>query len=605
MTHWPVALVLAVAVATPPATPDKETRVVTEWLAAHALELSHVSAGHGFEDLQPLEKWIGDARIVALGEATHGTREFFQLKHRLLEFLVTEMGFTVFGIEATMPEAFDVNEYVLTGKGDAGKALAGLFFWTWDTEEVLEMIEWMRRYNADPRHTRKVKFYGFDMQHATRAVEVVLDYLRRVDPERAGTAASAFAVLANPFTHGDFNRMPAERQASMLVRANDLLRGFVEHEDEWVERTGSADWAIAAQHARILVQNREMRAAKENAGSLRDRSMADNIAWILGHEGPDAKIVVWAHNWHVATVKWGAMEMMGNRLQQQFGPDLVAFGFAFNQGSFQAMGRPGGLQAHHVGPAPQGTLDAALAATGLSLAALDLRKLPETGPVAEWFAEPHAMREMGAGYNEAYAEQAFKNRVVQDWFDVLLFVETTTAARSNPWVKITPRETLPGPANLDFERGAAGEAPPGWRMAGRRVDFDYKVTTTEEGAHRGRRAAMLSRVPGRQYGETFGGLLQRVDATPYRGRQLTVRAAVRTDGSEDTKAYVWVRVITPEGDQWYENMAGRPITAAEWREYEITGPVSPEAEVIAYGIAIVGSGSVWVDSVSLLGECDE
>ena len=98
MTHWPVALVLAVAVATPPATPDEETRAVTEWLATHALELSHVSAGHGFEDLQPLEKWIGDARIVALGEATHGTREFFQLKHRLLEFLVTKMGFTVFGI---------------------------------------------------------------------------------------------------------------------------------------------------------------------------------------------------------------------------------------------------------------------------------------------------------------------------------------------------------------------------------------------------------------------------------------------------------------------------------------------------------------------------
>ena len=104
------------------------------------------------------------ARLVALGEATHGTREFFQLKHRMLEFLVSELGFTVFGIEATMPEAFDVNEFVLTGKGDPARALAGMYFWTWDTEEVLEMIRWMRNYNSDPRHEKKVKFYGFDAQ---------------------------------------------------------------------------------------------------------------------------------------------------------------------------------------------------------------------------------------------------------------------------------------------------------------------------------------------------------------------------------------------------------------------------------------------------------
>jgi hypothetical protein len=87
---------------------------VKNWLAQHAIRLKGVEAGQGFEDMQPLKTVIGDARLVALGEATHGTREFFQLKHRMLEFLVTEMGFTVFGIEATMPEAFDVNLFVET-----------------------------------------------------------------------------------------------------------------------------------------------------------------------------------------------------------------------------------------------------------------------------------------------------------------------------------------------------------------------------------------------------------------------------------------------------------------------------------------------------------
>lgn len=87
---------------------------------------------------------IDGARIVALGEATHGTREFFKLKHRLVEFLVAEHGFTTFAIEANWPECEAAIEYVMNGVGDPAVALAGLHFWTWDTEEVLALIEWMR-----------------------------------------------------------------------------------------------------------------------------------------------------------------------------------------------------------------------------------------------------------------------------------------------------------------------------------------------------------------------------------------------------------------------------------------------------------------------------
>lgn len=180
------------------------------WLATNAVRLETVEAGHGFADLQPLKQIIGPARIVALGEATHGTREFFQLKHRLLEFLVTEMGFNLFAIEATMPESFDLNDYVLTGRGDPEKALAGVYFWTWDTEEVRTMIEWMRSYNADPKHTRKVKFYGCDMQSAPRAAKVTLAYLRKVDPPQAEMAEKALAILANPYTDAEFDKLPQE-----------------------------------------------------------------------------------------------------------------------------------------------------------------------------------------------------------------------------------------------------------------------------------------------------------------------------------------------------------------------------------------------------------
>src|SRR5688500_3327506 len=138
------------------------------WLRQNAIEIKTVQPGTGFADLARLRAAIGNARIVSLGEATHGSREIFQMKHRLVEFLATELGFTIFSIEANMPEAYRLNDYVLGGKGDPKALLKGMYFWTWNTEEVLAMIEWMRQFNASGKG--RIQFTGFDMQTATVAI---------------------------------------------------------------------------------------------------------------------------------------------------------------------------------------------------------------------------------------------------------------------------------------------------------------------------------------------------------------------------------------------------------------------------------------------------
>jgi erythromycin esterase len=148
---------------------------VAEWVRTNAIRLRTVEAGHGFDDLQPLRRVIGTARMVTLGEATHGSREFFQLKHRLLEFLATEMGFTIFSIEANMPEAYRLNDYVLNGAGDPAQLLRGMYFWTWDTEEVLDMIRWIREFNKSGKG--RVQFTGFDMQFPNVAADIVRDFV--------------------------------------------------------------------------------------------------------------------------------------------------------------------------------------------------------------------------------------------------------------------------------------------------------------------------------------------------------------------------------------------------------------------------------------------
>ena len=165
-----------------------------DWIRGSAIALATPEAGHGFEDMQPLKKIVGEARIVALGEATHGSREIFQLKHRMLEFLTTEMGFTIFSIEANMPEAYRLNDYVLNGTGDPAQLLRGLYFWTWDTEEVLGMIRWMREFNRSGKG--RVEFTGFDMQTPTVAAEIVRGFASRYDLDYVATLREA-STLAN------------------------------------------------------------------------------------------------------------------------------------------------------------------------------------------------------------------------------------------------------------------------------------------------------------------------------------------------------------------------------------------------------------------------
>jgi erythromycin esterase-like protein len=162
------------------------------WIRANAVPIKTPVAGNGFDDLLPLKPIIGDARIVSLGEPTHGTREAFQFKHRLLEFLVEEMGFTIFSIEANMPESYALTRYIQTGEGDVRQLINGMYFWTWNTEEVFRMVEWMRAWNASHPGRTPLQFTGFDMQTSDRAAAIAHEFIKAHAPDLADRAEKAF-----------------------------------------------------------------------------------------------------------------------------------------------------------------------------------------------------------------------------------------------------------------------------------------------------------------------------------------------------------------------------------------------------------------------------
>jgi len=184
-----------------------------------------------------------------------------------------------------------------------------------------------------------------------------------------------------------------------------------------------------------------------NVPGVRDRYMAENVKWILDHEPPGTKIMLWAHNGHIWTADTVRGDPMGKVLRRLYGEEMVTCGFAFNQGSFRAypQTRVGvrGRSTFLVGPAPSDTWESALTATRLPLFAVDLRSAAN-GVAGEWLQKPHRMRIIGAVYNE-FAPNWYLTPVLRNSFDVIFFVNQTSSSQENP----QPPRTL----ESDFGRG--------------------------------------------------------------------------------------------------------------------------------------------------------
>src|SRR5579885_478210 len=175
---------------------SQEDDAVVAWIRESAFPLATLNPHAPLDDLAPFQRIVGDAAIVGLGEGSHGTRECFLAKHRLLRFLVEKMGFTLVAMEMDWMRAAALNDYILTGRGDARTLLKQNGYWFWYAEEILDLSEWLRAYNADPHHQR-IYFAGFDAVGLERAsLDQVVRYIERVDPPHAARVAALYQPLS-------------------------------------------------------------------------------------------------------------------------------------------------------------------------------------------------------------------------------------------------------------------------------------------------------------------------------------------------------------------------------------------------------------------------
>lgn len=413
-------------------------------------------------DYDALLELIGNARLVLLGEASHGTHEFYFEHAEITKRLMAEKDFTVLAIEADWPDAHCVHRYV-RGEGDdrnANEALSGFRrfpTWMWRNTVVLEFVEWLREFNRNitPRQS-PAGFYGIDLYSLHASIEAVLNYLVKTDPEAAARARRRYSC----FEH--FSREPQEygyaASAGVIESCEDEV---VAQLSELQRRAGAAESAadehfFAEQNAR-LVKNAEeyyraMFRGRASSWNLRDRHMAETIENLVRHfnGSRQPKAIVWAHNSHLGDARATEMSQrgelnVGQLMRERFRNDAVLIGFTTYQGTVTAAFDWGErAERKRVRPGLRRSWEELFHDLGVARFYLHLRALRKT----DARLEPRLERAIGVIYRpETERLSHYFEARIADQFDVLIHIDETRAVepleRTSLWDEGQLPETYP------------------------------------------------------------------------------------------------------------------------------------------------------------------
>lgn len=422
-------------------------------------------------DYDPLLELVGDARFVLLGEATHGSAEFYDERARITQRLIEEKGFTAVAVEADWPDAWRVNRYV-RGEGadaDGRAALSGFErfpAWMWRNTSVLAFVEWLRERNDAAGvggGKTKAGFYGLDLYSLFTSIQEVVRYLEGVDPVAAEETRRRYAC----FDHYDQDSQHYGYAASVGLSescqkgVNAALQDLQQRAFDYMQADGASaeDAFFYAQQNARLVKNAEeyyrtMFRGRISSWNLRDSHMAetlDALARHLSREGKPAKIVVWEHNSHIGDAR--ATEIgrqgewnVGELARKAYGQDACLIGFTTYDGRVTAASEWDGPAEHkHVRPGMPGSYEHLLHSVGMERFFLPLR---EPGAARDLLMEERLERAIGVLYLPRTERQShyFMAQLPRQ-FDAVIHIDRSSAVTpldaTSGWHSDEPPETYP------------------------------------------------------------------------------------------------------------------------------------------------------------------
>ncbi len=300
-------------------------------------------------DLDPLLDQIGDARFVLLGEASHGTADYYTWRARLSRRLIEEKGFHFLAVEGDWPDCYRVNRYVkgMEDSGDSARDVLPAFerwpTWMWANEEIAELAEWLRRHNEHLAEERRVGFYGLDVYSLWDSLYAIMGYLHRADPHSLPAAMQAFRCFESygedVQEYARATRFVPNSCEGEVVQLLTQLRARAPH----FEHDGRDSYFNAEQNALVLknaeAYYRAMVRGGPDSWNIRDRHMSETLDRLARHHGPAAKAIVWEHNTHIGDARFTDMAdegevNVGQLVRERHGEEgVVLVGFGSYQGS--------------------------------------------------------------------------------------------------------------------------------------------------------------------------------------------------------------------------------------------------------------------------------
>jgi erythromycin esterase-like protein len=399
------------------------------------------------EGMAPLLAAIGDARLVLIGEATHGTHEFYRTRAELTRALITGKGFNVVAVEADWPDAYRVNRWVrhATAEQSAETALDDFTRfprWMWRNRDVVDFLQWLRTHNATQPASSQVGFYGLDLYSLHASIDSVLSYLRKIDPDAAERARYRYGCFEDfgedPQAYGYAARIGVSRSCE-----NDVVAQLLElrrRATDYASRDGQIaadEYFFAEQNAR-LVRNAEeyyraMFGGRVESWNLRDTHMMETLEALLAHVqkvAGDARAVIWAHNSHLGDAR--ATDMgdigelnLGQLARQKYGTQAFLVGFTTHTGTVTAASNwDEPAQMKRVRPSMAGSYERLFHDAGISQFLLLLRETP----VREALRDARLERAIGVIYRpESERVSHYFHARLPDQFDAVLHIDETSA----------------------------------------------------------------------------------------------------------------------------------------------------------------------------------
>lgn len=415
-------------------------------------------------DYDSLLEEIGDARVVLIGEASHGTHDFYRERIRITTRLIEEKSFRAVTAEADWPDAYRVNRFV-HGQSEDATALDALGdftrfpTWMWRNMDVLAFVDWLARYNQERTTAEKVGFYGLDLYSLNASMNAVLKYLQTVDPEAAVRARRRYSC----FDHFGEDTQAYGYAASFGMTKpceDEVVNQLVEmtrRAGELAKRDGrvAADEFFFAQQNARLVKNAEqyyraMFGDRAEAWNVRDRHMQQTLESLLEYLGPDAKAVIWAHNSHLGDARATQMAAqgeinLGQLARERFGEKCFNIGFSTYSGEVTAASDwEAPAERKRVRAALPGSYETLFHEMGISDFLLPLRQ----PPVRELLTAPRLERAIGVIYLPATERIShyFEASLPQQ-FDAMIHLDPTKALipieRTSTWHAGETPETYP------------------------------------------------------------------------------------------------------------------------------------------------------------------